>query len=571
MFSVIFKLLKSQDLSTKYKLIFFQVIALLSSALETLTLISFIPIITIFMDINIIYNSEIYQSSNFLTSLSKKEIIYFMSLSSASIILLSFIMSLYVNHLNYKVAAVLGKTISLKIYKSFISKDIIFFNEYAPNEIIKTITFELPRLIQHVIQPFFRITVKASLIILITLVILIDSFAFSLVLFFIIYLYYLFFNLIFKNKISIIGKEISKNQSKIHQAVSETFNFIREIKIFNKESFFKNRYFRSSEKFYENLVKVMPIGQMPRIILENFFLMIVLLTVSIISMTVGPDNLTTILIKISFYIICVLKLIPAFQNTYYEYANIKAAEQTLKIIERIYFSQQKKNKDIKKVDFKKIIQFKNITFNYKQNENFVFKDINFKIYKNQSHAIIGKTGSGKSTLIDILCGLTKIKDGNILIDGKNIDYFGNSKWFENISIVKQNFFGLNDTILSNIILDNKFDQDKLDKVIKISQLKGVIKSKKNGLKYIIGENGAKLSGGQKQRLSIARSLYHIRDILILDEATSALDENTESLVLNAIKNEYKLTLILVTHNKKISNLMTNKIDMEKFSIKKNES
>ena len=173
MFSVIFKLLKSQDLSTKYKLIFFQVIALLSSALETLTLISFIPIITIFMDINIIYNSEIYQSSNFLTSLSKKEIIYFMSLSSASIILLSFIMSLYVNHLNYKVAAVLGKTISLKIYKSFISKDIIFFNEYAPNEIIKTITFELPRLIQHVIQPFFRITVKASLIILITLVILI--------------------------------------------------------------------------------------------------------------------------------------------------------------------------------------------------------------------------------------------------------------------------------------------------------------------------------------------------------------------------------------------------------------
>ena len=572
MFSTILKLLRSQELSVKYKLFFFQIIALISSTLETLTLISFIPIITIFMDINILINSEIFQSVDFLTTLSKKEIIYFMSFSSASIILLSFLMSLYVNHLNYKFSAILGQKISLKIYKSFIAKNIIFFNEISPIEITKTITYEVPRLIEQVIQPCFRLIIKASLIIFITLIILIHNFAFSFVLFFIVFLFYLFFNLIFKKRVSVIGREISLNQSKIHQSTTETFNFIREIKIFNKENFFKNRFIISSDKFYENLTKISPISQMPKVILENLFLIIVLLSVSTISMTIGVDSLPKILITTSFYIICVLKLIPAFQNLYYEYANIKSAEETLKIIGKIYFSRPKKNyNNLNKINFKNSIHFNNISLNYKQNNNFVFKSINFKILKNQSHAIVGKTGSGKSTLIDILCGFTKIKDGKILIDGKNINYFGNSKWFENISIVKQNFFGLNDTILSNIILDNKFDKNKLEKVIKISQLRGVIKSKKNGLKYIIGENGSKLSGGQKQRLSIARSLYHVKNILILDEATSALDENTEKLVLNAIKNEYDLTLILVTHNKEISNLMKNKINIEDFSTKVNES
>ena len=142
-----------------------------------------------------------------------------------------------------------------------------------------------------------------------------------------------------------------------------------------------------------------------------------------------------------------------------------------------------------------------------------------------------------------------------------------SRWQEHISLVKQNFFGLNDSILNNIVLDDNYDENKLTKVLSISKLEKFINEKKEGINYVIGENGSKLSGGQKQRLSIARALYHLKDILIFDEATSALDENTESLIIDSVEKNYNITLIVITHNKKLANRMKNIINIEDFISK----
>ena len=126
---------------------------------------------------------------------------------------------------------------------------------------------------------------------------------------------------------------------------------------------------------------------------------------------------------------------------------------------------------------------------------------------------------------------------------------------------------MNDTILHNIVLDDNYDESKLLKVLSISKLDKFVNEKKEGLNYIIGENGSKLSGGQKQRLSIARALYNLKEILILDEATSALDENTERSIIESLEKNYKITLIIITHNKKIANRMRNIINVEDFLSK----
>ena len=536
--------------------------------LETLTIISFMPLITAFMDLNILINSDLFIKLNFLQNLEKKEIILFLTLVSISIICLSFLASIFVNHYNYKVSAELGKIISFRVYNKYLKQDILYFNKKYPVEITKIITFEIPRVLEKIVQPTFRLIVKLFLIIIITAVIMIYNFKSTFIIFLTVLLYYLFYNLIFKKKIILIGEDISFNQSKMFKATTETFNFIREIKIFKKASFFKSKFLNSSEKLYESLGKISPIAMMPKIILENLFLIIILVIISILSVKTSPDDISQIIISFSFYIICFLKLIPAFQNSYYEYANIKSANESLEIINQIYYV---KNNDIKEtnseINFDNEIFVDNISFNYEGKDKLIFKNVNFKIKKNQTHAIIGKTGSGKSTIIDIITGLVQISSGQINIDGINFKKMDKSRWQEHISLVKQNFFGLNDSILNNIVLDDNYDENKLIKVLSISKLDKFINEKKEGVNYIIGENGSKLSGGQKQRLSIARALYHLKDILIFDEATSALDENTESLIIDSVEKNYNITLIIVTHNKKVANRMKNIINVEDFISK----
>ena len=185
---------------------------------------------------------------------------------------------------------------------------------------------------------------------------MIYNFKSTIIIFLTVLLYYLFYNLIFKKKIILIGEDISFNQSKMFKATNETFNFVREIKIFKKSrSFFKSKFMNSSEKLYESLGKISPIAMMPKIILENLFLIIILLIISILSVKTSPEDISQITISFSFYIICFLKLIPAFQNSYYEYANIKSANETLEIINEIYYF---KDSEIKKSTVKLILMMK---------------------------------------------------------------------------------------------------------------------------------------------------------------------------------------------------------------------
>ena len=196
--------------------------------------------------------------------------------------------------------------------------------------------------------------------------------------------------------------------------------------------------------------------------------------------------------------------------------------------------------------------FQNVSFIYPNTEHKILKDINLKINKGDKVGIMGKTGSGKSTFINLFCGLLESDTGKIFIDQKSINEIIND-WQNQIGYVPQTVSIFDETILYNITLaDNKdeIDIEKVNNILKLLNLEETINNLPNKIEEFAGEYGSKLSGGQCQRLGIARALYRDPNIIILDEATSGLDENTENLILEKLfKNKPNLTIITISHRK----------------------
>lgn len=283
----------------------------------------------------------------------------------------------------------------------------------------------------------------------------------------------------------------------------------------------------------------------------------------IINLNNENQSVQSLIIHIAFYAVCAPKLIPAFQSIYYEFINMKSASTSLDLLSKIliddkdFFKNKKKHYDLE-IDFKKEIKLENISFSYKPKKIKVLNNINLTFLKNQSYAIIGETGIGKSTIGDLLCGFIEPSAGNIIIDNISFDNKYLNNWQKKISLVKQNFYALDDTILTNIVFDEiNYDHAKLKNAVKLSGMENFISTLPEGLNYRVGDNASKLSGGQKQRLALARTLYHLKEILILDEATSALDPEMENKVIDNILNFKNLTTILITHNHNLAKKMKN--------------
>jgi len=205
-----------------------------------------------------------------------------------------------------------------------------------------------------------------------------------------------------------------------------------------------------------------------------------------------------------------------------------------------------------KLDVKESIEMKDITYAYPNTERLIFDHADLKIPVGASVGIVGTSGAGKSTVVDILLGLLEPSTGHIYADSVDVKEPGNyRKWLKNIGYIPQMIFMLDDTIRKNVafgVPEDKIDENRLWEVLKEAQLDEFIKTLPEGLETGIGERGIRLSGGQRQRIGIARALYNDPEVLILDEATSALDNDTEAAIMESINRLHgRKTLIIIAH------------------------
>lgn len=372
-----------------------------------------------------------------------------------------------------------------------------------------------------------------------------------------------------KKKFYNIGVKSQKYAQNFKKELLQIFTGIREIKILKKEEYFNKKFYRINKLEANNNFLRDVLLQLPRSVIE---LLVVLSIISLIfTMFFFEYEKSEILIFISLAVITSIRLMPAATRiigslqrlTYYQPLNQILISE---IYNKLATTRSHINKYSNKyLPFKNEIIFSDVSFSYDLKKPIINK-LNLKIKKNSCFGIIGESGSGKSTITDLVMGLIEPTAGEIKID-KNFLKDNVNLWKNNISYVSQSPFFLNDTIEKNIAFgqsENKIDKKLVIDVSKKAQIFDHINKLKYKFKTNVGEGGIKFSGGQLQRIAIARALYRKSEVLILDEATNSLDNQSEIMFFKFLKTlKKKLTIIIITH--KIENIS---ICDQIFKIKK---
>lgn len=366
------------------------------------------------------------------------------------------------------------------------------------------------------------------------------------------------------------GKTMSQAEQEMIRVINHSLGGVKETRIIGCESYFEQQMQQQCRTYEKSAALFNVTKKLPRTIIETILILFVVFFISI-SQIFFEQNLQNITSILGIFAVASMRLIPAvsnsinainkMQNGSYAldmlYLDLKEIEinKVDKNIEQSFNSGVgdrtiTKHFESQAMTFFNRVDLNNITYRYSENSEAAIKNVSLSLNKGESIALLGKSGAGKTTLVDIILGLLEPESGDIRVDGRSI-YKNLRSWQNLIGYIPQSIFLIDDTIEKNIafgIPDNLIDQERLIKAIQAAQLEELIEELPNGIKTEVGERGVRLSGGQRQRIGIARALYHEREILVLDEATSALDNETESLVNEAISSlAGTKTLIIIAH------------------------
>ena len=356
------------------------------------------------------------------------------------------------------------------------------------------------------------------------------------------------------------GEERYFHSSLMYKWLLQSITGIKEVKVSAKEDFFKENFEISGKKYISAEKWSTVFSNIPRLMIE---MVSVCSTLAFIAfMIYEGKEIETLVPTLGAFAMAAMKLMPSAnrivgainQIVFYE----PSLNKLLKDIE-LFEEDEKKygkyrkskiNVADKKLTFNDKIELKGITYKYQNSDKIILDNADMIIPIGKSIGIVGASGAGKTTAVDLLLGVLLAKEGQILADGINVMY-NYSEWLSHIGYIPQSIFMLDDDIKSNIafgIKKEEQDEERIWESIKEAQLEEFVKGLKDGIDTQIGERGMRLSGGQKQRIGIARALYSDPEVLVFDEATSALDSDTESAVMSSINSLHgKKTMIIIAH------------------------
>ena len=538
----------------KSKIIYLQFLIIFSSLVQLLSIFSFGPLILLLLDSDKIKEYQHY----YFDKMNDEQFFLLLIISIAVLFIISNLLNILVSKKSLNFGQEIGIKLNNKLFNNIIFKDYSYHLNQNSSEIISKMTLENARVVNSILIPILLINSRIIILLFVFFGLLMFNFIASILVFFFLLMSYYIILSINKNRFSVNSKIISKNNFFRQKIISESLGNMRETIMFEARKFFLDLFQESNERIAYSIANNQYLSSIPKFVIEIFIFIFLL---GLIYFLKSNDTLNIYLPLIGIYLIAGYKLLPALQAIASSYASKKGNHSSLQNIKEeidiILNNENKSQNHSNNIGKFETIILEDINFSHKN--NLIFKSITLEIKKNEIIGIIGETGSGKSTFIDILCGLLNPNKGKIKLNKVEMLKNEIKNLHKIISIVPQRINLLDDTIKNNILYAHKFSNERNIEE-RINDLKDVclldyIDEKENGWNSIVGENGAKLSGGQIQRLGIARALFKKPQILILDEATSGLDKQTEEKLLNNLINfRPKLTIIIISHNKTILNI-----------------
>ena len=356
------------------------------------------------------------------------------------------------------------------------------------------------------------------------------------------------------------GEDNQEYYSGLYKWIDQSVMGIKEIKIANKENYFINEYSRCGAGYVDAVQKYNIYNATPRLLIET--VCIAGLVLYLIIQIASGKEVTAMITQIGVFAVAAMRLLPSANRINNYLTSISDFEPFFmgvsdnlqeEINDRsVNYSAQayEARKEIRKLPVREKIELKGIVYKYPNTEVLIFDHADMEIPVGCSVGVVGTSGAGKTTIIDVLLGLLTLQEGRILADGVEVrEHY--EEWLKNIGYIPQTIFMIDASIRKNVafgVPDEEIDDNKVWEALKEAQLDEFVRGLPEGLDTGIGERGIRLSGGQRQRIGIARALFEDPEVLVLDEATSALDNETEAAIMDSINRLHgRKTLIIIAH------------------------
>lgn len=472
-------------------------------------------------------------------------------------ILLYIIKNVYMTFLSWKrvnFAAKVQQDLSVSMMKAYMNKGYVFFLNVNTGDVQRGIQNDAEGVYQVLLQGMRLITELFSVICICILIIAIDwkmagcVMVFALAGFTIV-------SFTCRRYLKRIGKEYQLYNGIVNGSLIQIVQGIKEITVMQCKDFFIRKYEKALGKRQNIVAGQVVAAETPAYIIEAVCVTGMLSVVSFSALQ--NTEMSGFISSLGAFAIAAFRILPSMgkitnylNNFMFYYPSLDSVYENMQTLNAAEDEQEYLMDEQVQMNFKEKLELRNITWHYPNSERKVLDNLNMEIKKGMSVGFIGASGAGKTTTADLILGLFKPQNGQILIDGIDIsEYMG--QWHKMIGYVPQSIYLIDDTVRNNVafgVEEKEIDDEKVWNALQQAQLKEFVEELPEGLDTSLGDRGIRFSGGQRQRMAIARALYHNPDILVLDEATSALDTETESAVMEAIDMLHnKKTLIIVAH------------------------
>lgn len=533
--------------------------AIVSSVLEMLGVASILPMVEGLMDVEALQNKFYIRPIVNLFQIKDSNILIYIVCGGIIVIyVIKNAFSIFYLWLVKKYTFKINRELGTRVMESYMAQGYIFFVDNNSAKLLRGISGDVAA-VDAIVSSLFNLVIKAITILAIGVYILAMEPFIAISLMLLSGLCVLLIQIFFKKSMLKYGELRREASWTYTQTCLEMIQGIKEVLVMGREEYFKKKFVDSVNENNKYTLKIEMATTMPAYIIETASIVGLLLAL-ILQVTYRGFSADTIL-NLSAIAVGAFRILPSvgaisstFNSIRSQIPSFNVSYETIKIVNELETdlrTQQKRREFYEgDIELRNGLTIENVFYKYPDTSEYILKDVSLEIRAKSSIGLIGTSGAGKSTFVDVLLGLLEPESGQILFDGIDIETLG-KHWNRNIGYVPQSIYLVDGNIRANIafgIPEKEIDDEEIWRALEMAQLSEFVKAQPKGLDTRVGEWGIKFSGGQRQRVAIARALYANPEILVLDEATAALDNETESALMEAIDAlQGEKTLIVVAH------------------------